>query len=352
MHPLPPEFRNLRQQWPLPSVPLPIVCLGAGGIVNDAHLPAYAKGDLAVQGIYDVDSSRARRTAERFDLPQVYPSLEAAVAGGDCCFDVAVPPDAIDGVLQSLPDSAAVLIQKPMGLDLRHATRILDICREKNLTAAVNFQLRFSPLMLALRDIIERGLLGKELLECEVWVNCHMPWELWPFLESLERMEINLHSIHYLDMVRSFLGEPKTVFARTLQHPAASKLASSRTSAILDYGPVARCCLSIHHHHRYGRRFQVSQFRCEGETGAAIAKMGTNLNYPKGEPDSLQVATREYDWLDIPLTGNWFPDAFLGTMSNLQRFHRGEDDQLQTSVEDAWWTMKLVEDCYQSQESD
>jgi hypothetical protein len=48
----------------------------------------------------------------------------------------------------------------------------------------------------------------------------------------------------------------------------------------------------------------------------------------------------------VPLEGRWFPDAFIGTMSNLQRFAAGEDDVLKTSVEDAWHTMALVESCY------
>jgi predicted dehydrogenase len=37
-------------------------------------------------------------------------------------------------------------------------------------------------------------------------------------------------------------------------------------------------------------------------------------------------------------------------MSNLQRFSKGEDDSLLTSVEDAFQTMKLVEACYRSSE--
>ena len=32
---------GLRQAWPMPSTPRPITLLGAGGIVRDAHLPAY-----------------------------------------------------------------------------------------------------------------------------------------------------------------------------------------------------------------------------------------------------------------------------------------------------------------------
>ena len=50
----------------------------------------------------------------------------------------------------------------------------------------------------------------------------------------------------------------------------------------------------------------------------------------------------------MPLEGAWFPDAFANRMANLQRFVRGEDDELIGSVEDAWQTMALVEAAYQS----
>ena len=85
--------------------------------------------------------------------------------------------------------------------------------------------------------------------------------------------------------------------------------------------------------------------------GAAVAVMGVNLDYPKGRPDSLDLAAKGDAWTAVPLEGSWFPDAFRGPMSNLQRFVAGEDDRLLTSVEDAWHTMALVEGLYDSDAS-
>ena len=250
-------------------------------------------------------------------------------------------------MVERLPEGSAALLQKPMGLDLADATRILEACRRRRIVAAVNFQLRYAPNMIALREAVERGTLGR-LVECEVRVNCRMPWETWPFLASLERMEIAMHSIHYLDLVRSFLGEPRSVYARTVRHPDAPLLASSRTSAILDYGDDVRCVLSVNHHHAHGPRHEASEIRLEGTAGAAVATMGVNLDYPRGRPDTLEVATRGGKWESVSLAGSWFPDAFRGTMGNLQRHLLGEDSVLSTSVEDAWRTMALVEACYAS----
>ncbi len=341
----------LEQRWPLPSRPRPIVLLGAGGIVNDAHLPAYRACGFDVRGCFDLDRDRARATAERWQLAQVYDTLEQALLVPDAVFDMAVPPQAILELVRALPRGAPVLIQKPLGLDLAQATAIRAQCRARDLSAAVNLQLRFSPLFLAIRELKQRDVLGR-IVELEVRVNCRMPWELWPFLASLERMELPLHSIHYLDAIRSLLGEPRGVWGRTVKHPSAPQLASSRSTLILEYGDDVRCALSINHHHEHGPRHQASEIRIEGTRGALVGRMGVNLDYPRGRPDALELALeRSETWLDVPLAGNWFPDAFRGPMSNLQRFVAGEDANLWTSVEDSWRTMQVIEALYASDAS-
>jgi predicted dehydrogenase len=337
---------ELRQQHPLPSQPRPIVIIGSGGIVTDAHLPAYRKAGLPVAGVFDLDSAKARAVAKQWNIPRVFDSLQEAAAVTGCVFDVAAPPVVHAQIVSHLPRGAVVLIQKPMGLDLQEATRIRNVCRARGLIAAVNFQLRFAPMMLGVADALQRGLLGR-LVDIEVHLNLVTPWHLFPHLEPNPRVEIVSHSIHYLDLIRGLAGNPRGVLARTYGHPATD-LAETRTSAILDYGTDLRVTLSINHHHDFGRRFQDASFRFEGDRGAAMVKPGLLLNYPAGEPDELWIAPQGGPWEPLPLAGSWFPDAFIGTMSNLQRFAAGEDTVLQSSVEDAWHTMALVEACYRS----
>ncbi len=337
---------SLRQSWPRPSNPVPIVTIGAGSIVNDAHFPAYRKAGFPIAGVFDVNAERARKVGEAFGV-RVFDSLDEALSTDDVIFDLAVPPSAHQAVLQRIASGAAVLIQKPMGSDLREATTILKICRERKLKAAVNFQLRFSPMMLAIRDAIDRGLLGR-LLDVEVRVSIDTPWGLFAFLKELPRIEIAVHSIHYLDLIRSFLGDPAGVHAKTIGHPS-SDMAQTRTSAILDYGDEVRSAMSVNHNHAFGRKHQVAEFRFEGSEGAAHAKMGVLLDYPRGEPDELTIQAKgEAEWVNVPLHGGWFPDAFVGRMANLQRFAVGEDQNLVASVEDAWTTMALVEAAFES----
>ena len=339
------EVGSLRQSWARPGSPRPIVVIGAGGIVNDAHLPAYRMAALPVAGLYDIDGGKAAALAEKWGTT-AFATLDEAIATAGAVYDLALPPAAHLEVLPKLPKGATVLLQKPMGRGLDEATAILKLCRERELVAAVNFQLRYSPMLLAVADALERGWLGR-LVDVEAHLNIMTPWHLFPFLKGMERVEIAVHSIHYLDAIRALLGNPAGVHARTLGHPSTD-LAQTRTSALFDFAPDQRVVFSINHNHDFGRKFQDASFRFEGTEGAAMVKLGVLLDYPKGEPDELWITRKGEDWTAVPLSGGWFPHAFIGTMSNLQRYAAGEDEKLLTSVEDAWHTMALAEAAFVS----
>jgi predicted dehydrogenase len=267
----------LQQRWPLPAVPRPIVVIGAGSIVRDAHLPVYARLGFPVAGIFDVNPAASRERAHAFGIERVFDSLDAALATPAAVFDVAVPPVAVAGIVERMPYGAAVLIQKPMGRDLTDARRIRDLCRQRQLLAAVNFQLRFAPNMLALRDALARRLLG-DVTDVEVRLTLHTPWGYWAFLKGVPRLEVLMHSIHYLDLIRSLIGDPVGVYCRGVRHPDLADYPDVRTSIILDYGDLIRCSLTLNHTHTFGAREAVSQLKVEGTRGAAIATMGVNLN--------------------------------------------------------------------------
>ena len=156
-----------------------------------------------------------------------------------------------------------------------------------------------------------------------------------------------MHSIHYLDLIRSIAGEPKGVYCRGARYPGLDDFPDVRTSIILDYGDMLRCSLTLNHTHEFGSRHAASELKVEGIEAAARATMGVNLNYPHGEPDELEFARRGGDtWTAVPLRGSWFTEAFEGPMSNLQRVLSGEDAALVSPVEDAFRTMAVVEACY------
>jgi predicted dehydrogenase len=348
-----PEFSPARAySLELPRKPRPIVILGAGGIVRDAHLPAYRKASFPVVAICDRDESRARALASQYGVAAVFDSIDAAVAAApsDAVFDIALVPDQFELALNALPDGAAVLIQKPLGNSLAEAKSLVDLCHRKRLIAAVNTQLRFAPQIAAARALIAAGEIG-ELFDLEIRVSVNTPWELFPFVFGMERLEFTMHSVHYLDLVRSFLGNPTSVSAVTVGHPL-KELASTRSAVILHYeGRPLRVTISTNHDHDYGARFEESFVKWEGTKGAVRAQLGLLLDYPTGGEDALEYIVRDDAdpaWRSIPFDGSWFPDAFIGSMGALQRYLDGSIDTLPTSVDDVYDTMAVVEAAYES----
>ena len=340
----------------LPQQPQPIIIVGAGGIVTDAHLPAYKKAGFTVYGITNRTREKAEKLAADWKIPLVFDTIEeaAAKAPANAVYDLTTMPEQFVPTLRKLPDGAAVLIQKPMGDNSSQSGEILDVCRRKNLVAAVNCQLRFAPFVQEARKMITAGLLG-EIYDMEVRVTVATPWHHFPIIMKHPRLEIQYHSIHYIDLIRSFLGEPQSVMAKTVKHPAKN-FSSSRTTILFDYGPALHAVINTNHDHDFGAAHQESFVKWEGTKGAAIAKMGLLMNYPNGVPDSFEFCLKDEngragEWQTKAIEGTWFPDAFIGTMGSLMRYKEGSLDVLPTSVEDVFKTMQVVEAAYASSDA-
>lgn len=336
----------------LPKKKRPIVIIGAGGIVKDAHLPAYEKAGLEVKAIFDPEVEKAQQLAWEFNIPAVCTELDELIEQAKkkgCVYDLALPASAILDVLSEIPKGSGALIQKPMGENFEQAIEILDLCRKKKLVAGINFQLRHAPYITEARKIIDRGLIG-ELHDIDVRMNVYTPWHLWDFLLKLPRVEILYHSIHYIDMIRYFLGNPKGVFAKTAKHPNMKELASTRSSIIMDYGDMVRANINTNHGHNFGLKHQESYFKFEGTEGAIKIRVGVYLDYPKGLPDEFEfISLKESKgWQKVKLEGSWFPDAFIGPMAGLMCKMENPEYEYVNSVEDAIHTMEVVEKCYQS----
>ncbi|MBL7738002.1 MAG: Gfo/Idh/MocA family oxidoreductase [Chitinophagaceae bacterium] len=341
---------------PVPSGKLPIYMIGAGGIVNTAHLPAYVIAGYNVQGIFDIDNNRAKSTAGKFNIPHVFTSMDDMLANAlaECVFDVAVPGAEVISILEKLPSGSSVLLQKPMGENYDEAKKILELVRSKKLNAAINFQLRYAPYILAAKDLIHKGLIG-ELNDVEVNVNVYTPWHLWDFLFSSPRVEILYHSIHYIDLVRNLLGNPRSVYAKTTKHPSMPHLSSVRSNIIMDYGEMVRANILTNHCHNYGTPKQHSYIKMEGSKGAVKIDFGALINYPRGAADSFEYILlengKEPQWQQKKIEGSWFPHAFIGSMAQVMLAAEGLIEKPDNAAEDCIYTMACVEAAYRSSEA-
>jgi len=155
-----------------------------------------------------------------------------------------------------------------------------------------------------------------------------------------------------VDLIRSFLGDPASVYSKSTKHPLAPKLASTRSTIIMDYGDTVRANIETNHGHAYGPMHQESFIKWEGTRGAIKIRLGLMLDYPRGQADLFEYVVleegKEPEWKTVPVEGSWFPEAFMRSMSSLMAHLDGASSGLPASVEDAYRTMAVVEAAYDS----
>jgi predicted dehydrogenase len=118
----------------------PIAIVGAGAIVDVAHLPAYRDAGLEVCGLVDLDRERAAEVAARHGVPNVYGDLDELLADERVeVVDIAVVPWAQPEVLGAvLAAGKHALAQKPFAPDLATGRDLVATARAAGVHVAVN----------------------------------------------------------------------------------------------------------------------------------------------------------------------------------------------------------------------
>jgi predicted dehydrogenase len=292
---------------------LPIAIIGAGGIVDGAHLLAYKKAGLEIVGITDVDQDRAKDVASRHGIAMVYPDLTTLLRETAAqVIDIAVPPAAQRDIFIEVAKSGRhILAQKPLATNVLDGEAMIKAANDAGIIAAVNQQLRFEEGIAAAYKMVDLGWIG-EVTSISITVNLATPWEMFPWAQKMEKLEIMVHSIHYHDVIRWFLGEPISVYC-----------VEGRTKG---------------------------QFPIDGDGGAIRGTLGLLYDYPTGRLDTLEINSSKLPtngWMPYEVTTRWFPDAFIGTMGSLLGAIAGKE-QLRSSVQENLGTLKLISALYES----
>ena len=327
----------------------PIAIIGAGGIVDGAHLPAYRLADLEIVGITDIDAARASDVAARHGIPSVYDSLDELLADDRVeVVDIAVPVTQQPPIFRAAVAAGKhILAQKPFTDNPQTAHELAGLAAEAGVVAAVNQQMRFDEGIAAAHRMIETGWLGT-VTSFTLTVNVFTDWSQWEWAQAMERLEIMVHSIHYHDAVRWFMGEPSSVYAVAGRTPGQYPVGETRTTSSYTF-PEGRSALVRANHMNPGGD-NTAEFRIEGTAGAIRGTLGLMYDYPNGRPDTLEVTSTVVPtdgWVPYPVTQRWFPHAFIGSMGSvLEAIAIGTTPR--SAVSDNVKTVELVDALYRS----
>jgi len=345
MHLLPKNWNEmLSPMFPHRSKDLGIAVVGAGAIVNAAHLPAYKMAGLRVVGIYDIDVAQAQRTQARYHLPTMYSHLEDLLRDPDVdIVDIAVPSHyQLPIVEAALAAGKHVLCQKPLATSWEETVRVVHLVRQHTASkVAVNQQMRWSPVIRSLAWSLEHQLLGS-LLDASIQVSVFTDWTQWPWILGEPYLLSLFNTIHLVDSFRFLFGTPARVYARGGRAPNSPGRGETQLFLSLEYD--ADFIGWIHDHHQNSTPDRYAQVRCEGTKGVAKGTIGIWENYPVGQPDKFELWSEQWSpasWHRPDIRGGWIPDAFQGPMADLM-WAIEEDRSPVVSVEDNAKTLATV----------
>lgn len=314
----------------LPDMPLNrdrlgIGIVGAGFIVRDCHLVAYANAGFRVEAI----TSRTRETAEEVaklrQIPRVHSTLEELLDDPNVdLIDIAVPPLEQPGVISRIlahpRRPRGILAQKPLAMSPNEARAIVEGCEQAEIALQVNHNMRYDHAIRSMKQLIDQRVIGDPVLATiEMRAIPHwMPWA-----EGGRSLSTYIMSIHHLDTFRYWLGNPERVLASSRPDPRTKFAHDDGINlVILEFVNDARASSwddvwSGPAKEGAGSE-TVIRWRCEGTDGLGIGTIGWP-GWPERVPSTLDYSTRADGgvWHKPRWPEAWFPDAFSGPMAGL-----------------------------------
>ena len=189
--------------------------LGSGGIALRRTIPeGITKADNArLVSVYDVNATANQEVAEKFGA--VACKSEEELLASDCnVVYIATPVDVhCDQVLRTAKAGKHVFCEKPLGLTVAEAEKVVAVCRSNNVKLGVGLMMRFHAYHREALRLVQDGRIGTPILG-RAQLSC---W--YPPIEGAWRQDparggggslMDMGS-HCIDLLEMFFGRTKTV---------------------------------------------------------------------------------------------------------------------------------------------
>lgn len=143
--------------------PLRLGIVGAGAVVQVAHLPALRRmRDVELRALCDNDLTKARALAARSGVPGAYDDIEDLLAHEELDVLLVATPNHLheSHVLAGLAAKLHVLVEKPLALSSANAQKIARAVEKQDRVVMVGMTHRYRPDVQAVRSFVQAGELG------------------------------------------------------------------------------------------------------------------------------------------------------------------------------------------------
>lgn len=321
--------------------------VGAGLIVNAAHIPAYRKAGLQVKAVADINANALEQTAQRYGITDVYTDYRRLLERSDIdIIDIAIPNEGrVDIVKEAVAAGKHVLIQKPFAHRLEQAEEMVRLAREAGVKLAVNQNARYAPFYHAVKQVIDSGALGElYLMTHEMRINQDAGMgDTW--YAQVPHFLVVDYDIHHIDLMRYWSGmTPERVYASGTRMRGQNFACDMTVLTTMEFGNGLRAQLTTVDTTQNDEHFW--RFSVEGSQGSLYGRIASGYKLPRVEYCTNGNPGR---WTRLSLRGEWFPDAFYGTMFELMSAI-GEDREPAIGGGDNLQTLKVMHSVMRSLE--
>ncbi|MFW6188996.1 MAG: Gfo/Idh/MocA family protein [Planctomycetota bacterium] len=183
------------------------------GFIGPVHVEALRRNGVNVTGILGVDEEESREAAQALGLPRAYLSLEEVLDDeGVDSVHLAVPNKLhYEFAKKAVQAGKHVLCEKPLAMNSGESAELVELAADRELACGVNYNMRFYPLVLEARQMVERGDVGEIYSVCGSYVQ---DWLLYPTdynWRVLAEEGGKLRAVadigtHWMDLVHSITG--------------------------------------------------------------------------------------------------------------------------------------------------
>jgi len=187
------------------------------GFVGRAHVEALRRLGVPVAGILGSSLNRTKDSANSLRLGRAYGSLEELA--GDKEVDVVhiCTPNYLHHEQASALLNAGkhVMCEKPLAMNVKESSVLIETTRRKNRTGGVTYNLRYYPLCQEARAMVKRGLIGEprlvhgSFLQDWLFYQTDWNWRLEPHLGG-ELRAVSDIGTHWLDLMTWITGRKVT----------------------------------------------------------------------------------------------------------------------------------------------
>ena len=146
------------------SDPIRIGLIGAGAVVQVAHLPVLKRlKSVELAAICDTDLPKARALATRFGIPDVFDDIEDLLEHQRVDALLIATPNHLheSHIMAALAAGAHVLVEKPLALGAVAAQKIAKATEKRDRVVMVGMTHRYRPDAQAVRSFVQSGELGE-----------------------------------------------------------------------------------------------------------------------------------------------------------------------------------------------